>query len=162
VKTLIALLPESAIFIRRWLKKSEGGAVAEVHFTLFCFLDAVQDMSSATAFRREVPKLAFEYLRTVKSWRAHAAWMAAHLLGGHWNARESLRILLEVVKAGRFVAGRGAAVMGLQELHQRKDVPRTDKQRIVAALDEVGRVDRSRQVRARASRRPAKAGRYRG
>jgi hypothetical protein len=89
-----------------------------------------------------------EYLRTVKSNRGHAAWMAGHLLGDHWDARQSLPILLEVATKGRFSAGRRAAVLGLQDLHRRADVPKADRQRVVEAIDEISRLDRSRKVRA--------------
>jgi hypothetical protein len=150
VKTLIATLPESATLIQRWIQRRNDD-MAEVHFTIFCFLDVVQELPSAARFRREIPKLLFEYLTTAKSRRGNAAWMAGHLLGDHWDARESLPILLEILRAGRFAAGRGAAIMGLQELYRRADVTPSDRRRIAAALDEVSRGDRSRKLRSWAS-----------
>ena len=42
-KVLVALLPESLAALRRWLAKPGTKAVCEIHFSLFCFLDEVQN-----------------------------------------------------------------------------------------------------------------------
>jgi hypothetical protein len=119
VKLLVALLPHSMGQILRWLKRRGGQSAYEVHFTLFCFLDRVQEMPCG---RRLAPRILAEvqkYLMNVRTETAHAAWMAGDLIGDHWRSREALPTLLRTVTSARHAAGRRGALHGIEHIIRR-------------------------------------------
>jgi hypothetical protein len=145
VKTIVALIPESARVIRKWIRRRSSGQIHEVHFSLFCFLDQVPDLPDAGEFADEIPLLIEDYLRQVEVDSARAAWMAGDLLGDHWEVTKTLPILLRVAKGARFAAGRKGALHGLE--HALAKVEDSTKKSILTLVHELSEVDRSPKVR---------------
>jgi hypothetical protein len=148
-KTLVALLPESEAVIRRWLSRFEGRAAHEIHFSLFCFLDEVPALPGTRAIARKIPALVEQYLGTVRSNTALAAWMAGHFLGEHWRRDEALPVLLRVATSGRHVAGRLGALSALDTLLSRTSG--RARRMVLQCFRDVSRSDRSEEMRARAA-----------
>lgn len=144
VKTMVALLPESARTLRGWIT-STTPETAEVRFTIFCYLDHVPSMENGRDLSREIPSLVEEFLLNVPSDAGRAAWMAGDLLGDHWNLSSALPVLLRVAIEGRFVAGRESAVHGL--CHAMERASQFDRERIRTTLRGIRKRDRSLRVR---------------
>ncbi|MBM3156839.1 MAG: hypothetical protein FJ004_06100 [Chloroflexi bacterium] len=149
-EVMVALVPDSADSIRRWINTRSGKYIYEVHFSLFCFMDLVLDLPRAEEFAAEIIALVEKYLMGLESDRASAGWMAGDLLGNHWNTEEALPILVKAAKEARFVAGRDAAVDGLGYILQslQKSDPR--RKSIISLLREIAANDRSKNVKAAA------------
>jgi hypothetical protein len=145
VKTLVALLPSSEEAIRALLIPNQDAAVAEIQFTLFCFLDRLPELAGGRALASDVPRLVEEYLLKIRSRAALAPWMASDLLGDHWKVSEALPVLSHVATQGRFVAGRAGALHGLEMLIPRCGLRRNG--RIKQILREVAHNDPSPSVR---------------
>ncbi len=146
-KCMVALIPDSVSSIRRWVRTTTERNIREVHFSLFCFLDHVQETTEGGGFAKEIPSLVEKYLLTIKSESAHAAFMAGDLLGDHWNTPEALPVLARLAKQARFAVGRDSAVHGLARVLTRVSAPR-DVQLISSLLADIAESDRSKKVRA--------------
>ena len=148
VKLLMALLPDSKATIKEWILEPPVSRPYEVQFTLFCYLDQAVTFAGGRHFAREVPKTLRTYLLDTRSSAGRAAWMAADLLGAHWELFAAMRVLIDVARRARHSAARIAAIHGIAELMERKTA------RSVAELHELlltlSRDDRSKQVRAAA------------
>ena len=116
VKLLLGLLPESGTTIKNWVLAAPVPSPAEIHFTLFCYLDQVVTFAAGAQLAAEVPTILRRYLMSVKSPSGKAAWMAADLLGGHWDTSIATPILIEVAEHAPHRAGRSAAIHGASEL----------------------------------------------
>jgi hypothetical protein len=112
-KMLVALLPESLPAIEKWLATSQDRLCYELHFSLFCFLGDAQSLPVKPSVRDAVKAAVVNYLSTVRSDAARAAWMAGDLLGDHWQGREALLDLIGVALNGPCAAGRKGALHGL-------------------------------------------------
>jgi hypothetical protein len=145
VKIMVALLPESSDIIKRWLLRSTGRFVPEVHFSLFCFLHFARDVPNAEEFCEDIPKLVGDYLAMVKHDTAKAPWMAGDFLGEHWNSQDNLEILLRLAKSAPFVAGREGALHGLSHLASNGSSQLQGQ--IIATTKEISRTDKSRRIR---------------
>ena len=91
VQFLLATLPDSIDGIRTLLSRFEGWVDYEVHFSIFCWLDEVEEHPQLSQFRNEIPSLAEQYLCNVPQEVAKAAWMAGHFLGGALGRGSSRR-----------------------------------------------------------------------
>lgn len=145
VKILIALLPASLETILQWLKRRGRADVYEVHFTLFCFLDQVVEVSKNKALRRRVLDELRSYLGSIKSEAAHAAWMAGDLLGDHWKVDEAAPVLVWAASHARYQAGRRGAVHGIAHMMNR--VSGAKHLALMELLEDVVRADRSGRMR---------------
>lgn len=116
VRAIVALLPLSLDYISELLTTFSGRQDYETHFTLFCYLDWTQRMPEAASLKRRVLPLLERYLMLVSRTTARAVWMAADLLGCHWEVSEALPILLRTTRQARHAAGREAAVLGLEKV----------------------------------------------
>lgn len=150
-KIMIALVPDSAESITRWITTTSGKDIYEVHFSLFCFLDQVPDLPQGKEFATRVPSLVERYLMEIKSNTAYAAFMAGDLLGDHWDANESLPVLLRLAKEAPYAAARDAALGGLG--HVLRKLPKSDRRRdsIISLSRQVVSNDRSASVRLAAN-----------
>lgn len=144
-KVLVALLPESQATIHRWLQRTEGGRIREVHFSLFCFLDWTARLPRAQAIARRVPDWTERYLSEAKSGSSYAAWMAGEMLGEHWDPQEAVPVLVRIAQGGPFAAGRRGALHGLAHALGRSSKPLA--RHIMTCLEHVKEDDRSRSVR---------------
>lgn len=147
VKILVALLPDSAGLIEALLKKRRGKHVYEVHFSLFCFLDFVEDIDADDDFRRRVPSLVKEYLINVRTEAAYAAWMAGQFLGDHWAPEEALPVLTCVAMRAKSPIERKAAVSGLHCLLKYFTRRSSERRTIMGILNYLADKDRSPAVR---------------
>jgi hypothetical protein len=150
-KVMVALLPDSAPAIARWLRIKSGRYIHEVHFSLFCFLDDVQHMSGVGDYVQQALSLVEEFLHVVKSDAAHAAFMAGDLLGEHWETQTAMPVLLRLAKTARYAAGRKAVVHGLGHMLTRIPAGTDGTQKIAARLKDLAEKDRSEQVRLEAT-----------
>jgi hypothetical protein len=108
-------VPESSKTIKYLIQRNATQGDAEIHFSLFCFLDKLSTLPSESTLEAELPLLLERYLIDSKSNYGSAAWMAGDLLGDHWPLRESMPILSKAAKQGRYVAGRVAAIHGIAQ-----------------------------------------------
>lgn len=145
IKVGIALLPDSKPLLLKWLAARARKRHYENHFTIFCFLDTVQDEPRLRSFARQVPRLIRNYLTNVRSDTAMAAWMAGDLLGDHWSRAAGTAALLHVLRESKSPVGRKAAIHGLA--HRVSKGPGRDRRAIAAALEEVALHDRDKAVR---------------
>jgi hypothetical protein len=147
VKMLIALLPDSWTEIEAWLGNQTLEDAYEVHFSIFCFLDDVAETPSLVSFRPRVTRLAEEYLTTVQSDDAFAAWMAGDFLGDHWPSEAALPPLLYLSRSAIHPAGRKGAIHGLSHFLGRVETGPSEKNRIVTLLRKTSKEDVDRSVR---------------
>ncbi|MBU0718148.1 MAG: hypothetical protein KJ749_07875 [Planctomycetes bacterium] len=152
-KLLIAMVPDSWAAIRTFI--IDRGATrldGEVRFSLFCFLDDLPRLSAAPALISEAAHLVGDYLRHAESNTASATWMAGDLLGAHWDPREAVPILIDVLTNGRYAEGRLAALHGLEHAIGNADCSGALGQSIIRVISKVASDDRSRRVRESAQR----------
>jgi hypothetical protein len=146
VKVAVALMPDSEALIVRTLDARDRESDYENHFTLFCFLDAIQEDPVLRQPARRIPRIVGNYLMGVRSDTALAAWMAGDLLGDHWDGPEGVTILQEVLKKAGSPVARRAAVHGLA--HRLSVTRGKSRARIASVLRNTSRHDRSEAVRA--------------
>ena len=141
-KLLVSLLPHALPQLAQLLQVKARRPLAEVQFSLFCFLDGG---GPDTRTSRNVLRLVEHYLTSVSRDTAQAAWMAGDLLGDHWDLKESLPVLTAVVLEARHSAGRMAAIHGLS--HALDQGKKREQWRVVDVLRRVASKDPSRKVR---------------
>lgn len=146
-KVMAVLLPYSLPWLPGLLQPRPEAALAEVQFSLFCFLDAAAGDRHRGS--RELLHLLEQYLLTIARDSAHAAWMAGDLLGDHWPLQESLGVLISAASNARHSAGRLAAIHGLSHALERGN--KQQQWAIVDVLKRVASKDRSSRVRSYAS-----------
>lgn len=146
-KCMVALVPYSGDTIIRWIKSTSGRGIYEVHFSLFCFIDRIPDMPDSDELAGRVPALIEQYLLTVKSKAAFAAWMAGDLLGDHWQIEHTLPVLQKAAEQARFVAGRSGALHGLAHIFNRLPVGDPARDFTFALIRKRANEDRSRKLR---------------
>lgn len=143
---LIALLPNSERTILRLLAARGDIWIHEMHFSLFCFLDYVREAPEKSNFAAKVPGLVEKYLSNLKTERASAGWMAAHLMGDHWELNDGLQCLRRVVSRGKHVVGRELAIRELITQIERERVPANKE--LMEFLNEASVRDRSPRIRS--------------
>jgi hypothetical protein len=148
VKILVGLFPLSLRVLERLLNARSGQQAYEVHFTIFCFLDTLTVLAVPDGDKRRILEAVSEYLHSVSSETAHAAWMAGDLLGAHWQSSETLDILVSAMQTARYVAGRLGALKGLEECLRETTHSSRVGRRVLQVLQEVSHTDRSHRVRA--------------
>ncbi len=152
-KLLIAMVPDSWTTIRTLIiDRGRTGADAEVHFSLFCFLDDLPRLTAGRGLTSEAACLVGDYLLHAESNTARATWMAGDLLGDHWDLGEGVPILIDVLANGRYAEGRLAALHGLEHAIGHADCSDALGESIVRAIAQVASDDRSRRVRESAQR----------
>lgn len=144
VRLLLAGLPDSLDNLGKLLAEFDGSLRFEVHFTIFCWMDDVDEHPDLESFRSEIMKLAENYLMNVPKDTGKAAWMAGHFMGGHW-AGDSLEALSAAALNARFAAGRIGALAGLADALRTVGEP--VRQRILSLFHRIERADRSEEVR---------------
>jgi len=142
-KLLISLLPYALSQFAQLLRVKPQVPLAEVQFSLFCFLDGG---AAGTRGNQNVLRLVEHYLMNVSRDVAQAPWMAGDLLGDHWDLRESLPVLSAVVLKARHPAGRMAAIHGLSHALDRGT--KREQWAIMDVLSRVASKDRSHKVRS--------------
>lgn len=85
----------------------------------------------------------------VKSESGYAAWKAGDLLGDEWNTRETVQILERLLSFAKHVAGRKAALHGLQ--HAIKKATPSKRETLFSLIREAASSDTSAEVRKMAS-----------
>ncbi|MES2465270.1 MAG: hypothetical protein V4671_32290 [Armatimonadota bacterium] len=113
IRFLVALFPRSQSVIEFLLSQFRNPEDYEIHFTLFCYLDDVPYFGTVSD-RAEVLRIMENYLMTVPADTGHASWMAGDMLSDHWEARESLPVLLRAAQKARFISGRSTGLDGLE------------------------------------------------
>lgn len=149
-RLLVACLPDSMSVIQRWIATNSGRWSYEIHFSLFCFLGDAQLLGLDRNLIQALIRSVSEYLLSMPRNRAKAVWMAGDLLGDHWKGREALTALLDIARNAHYVAGRSAAIHGLERRFRRSD--QRDPALILRALRDTVSRDRSRKLRQRVSR----------
>ena len=145
LKFAIALLPDTLSVVRDCITQSTSKVDKECQFTLFCFLDEIQPLPLDVSIKDGVLIEIRDYLINVSTETASAAWMAGDLLGHHWMTTEAMPILIDVLQTARFVAGRLAALHGLEMMLTECNEEIRD--RIGVCLRNVVETDRSEIVR---------------
>ena len=147
VRVVAALLPLSLPLLTRWLQSRR---LQEIHFTAFCYIDWVGALPEGDNRRSAVLKLVKDYLMGTDSEAASAAWMAGDLLGDHWPIAEALPVLMNILRQGRYVAGRRAALHGVEMILKQPELTPNNRETLIAFLEKVTRSDRSRHLQSTA------------
>jgi hypothetical protein len=156
-RLLVACLPDSMSVIRRWVRATSGRWDYEIHFSLFCFLGDSQLLGLDRMLTEALLRSVSDYLLTARKNTAKAVWMAGDLLGDHWEGPKALTILVDASCNARYVAGRAAAIHGLE--HRLRRSGQRDRSLILNVLESIARRDRSPRLRRRAARMLAKSAR---
>jgi hypothetical protein len=119
VRAVVALLPLSLETIADLLNRRQNRHHYEVHFTLFCYLDWVQEMPLATSLTKDVLLRVEKYLMTVPRATARAVWMAGDMLGDHWNEQEAIPLLMRGAQSANYSVGRQSSLLGLEKILER-------------------------------------------
>lgn len=142
VRVIVALLPETFPFLEKLLSDSATPLWYEVHFTAFSALDR-DDLSESD--QRQVLALVERYLVNAKSEAGFAAWKAGDILGDEWYAPATVEILERLLSSARHVAGRNAALHGIQ--HAMNKATPSQKKRLLSLVRKVASEDPSATVR---------------
>jgi hypothetical protein len=121
----------------------------EIHFSLFCFLGDAQILGLDEAVTQQLRAFISEYIHSTPKNTAKALWMAADLLGEHWNDEHALAALLSAATNAAYADGRRAAIYGLT--CRFRHASKHDRGLITWTLCEVARRDKSPKIRNRAS-----------
>jgi len=119
-KVLVALLSESLDAIGSLIALRSSRWRYEVHFSLFLFIGDVRRLYDASVDRQLLDLLG-GYLMTVRTGTALAAWKAADTIASCWPVGDALPRLEVAATEGKYVAGRLAALSGLEELLKKRD-----------------------------------------
>jgi hypothetical protein len=114
----------------------------EVHFTVFAALDR-SELSETD--QKQVLALVEKYLINAKSEAGFAAWKAGDILGDEWYAPETVEILERLLSSARHIAGRNAALHGIQ--HAMNEATPSQKERLLSLVRKVASEDPSAAVR---------------
>jgi hypothetical protein len=140
----VALLPDSTATIRTVLQHSPASRLGELQFSLFVFLSDAPELLNEDQIP-PVRRVVEQYLLSVRSKAAQAAWMAGDLLGDHWPLADSLPVLLHAARSATYVAGREGALHGLAHAIERAS--KREQWAIVEQLRIIADTDRSREIR---------------
>jgi hypothetical protein len=133
-KVLVALLSESLGAIESLIALRSSRWRYEVHFSLFLFVGDVRRLVGAGVDRRLLDLLG-GYLMTVRAGTALAARMAADALASSWPVGDALPRLEAAATEGKYVAGRLAALSGLEEiLNERGDATRSRIEPVIRSM----------------------------
>lgn len=147
VRVIVALLPLSLGAIADLLNRRLNKHHYETHFTLFCYLDWAQEMPDASSLTQDVLRLVENYVMTVSRRTARAAWMAADMLGEHWNEQEAMPLLVKAAQGAKHSVGRQLSVLGLEEMLDRLPVESASHKSVRKTLREISLSDPSKYVR---------------
>jgi len=150
VRILVALLPLSLEAITDLLSRFAGRRDYETHHTLFCYLEWVQEMPKAAILTQSILPLVEAYFLNVPRQTARAVWMAADMMGEHWNEQTAVPLLTKTVKAARYAAGRQGSLLGLEKALARLTAGSNAEAELLKTLRGVSLSDRSGRVRAEA------------
>lgn len=163
IRFLVALFPRSLPLIESLLSQFKCPEDYEIHFTLFCYLDEVPYFGTASD-SAEVLRIMENYLRNVPADTGHASWMAGDMLSDHWEARESLPVLLRTAQKARFISGRSTGLGGLElqlggkwydresTFPKESKLSAEEKITVRRVLRSIGRKERNPGIRAEAAR----------
>ncbi len=79
---------------------------------------------------------------------ARAAWMAADMLGEHWDGEEAMPLLIRTAQGARYRVGRELSIMGLDNILDKLPAEGDAHKNILKTLRKISRSDRSASVRA--------------
>lgn len=150
VRVIVALLPLSLGAIADLLNRRLNWHQYEVHFTLFVYLDAAQEMPDVPFLTKDVLLLVENYLMTVPRKTALAAWMAGDMLGEHWNEQEAVPLLMRTAQGAKYSVGRKHSVFGLAHMLDRLPVESDTHKQVRKTLREISLSDPSKYVRENA------------
>ncbi len=148
VRAIVALLPLSLGAIADLLNRRLTKDHYEVHRTLFVYLSWTQEMPDASSLTKEVLRLVEDYLMAVPRETARAAWMAADMLGEHWDGEEAMPLLIRTAQGARYRVGRELSIMGLDNILDKLPAEGDAHKNILKTLRKISRSDRSASVRA--------------
>lgn len=146
VRLIVALLPTTFPVLEKLLSDFSMPLWYEVHFTAFSSLDR-GDLSEAD--QKRVLTLVEKYLANAKSEAGFAAWKAGDILGDEWYGPDTVVILERLLSSARYVAGRNAALHGIQ--HAMNEAPPSERNRLLSLVRKVASEDPSGEVRDYAS-----------
>ena len=150
VRVLVALLPLSLETISSLLSRFAARHDYETHFTLFCYLDWSQQRPETPPPAQSILPLVETYFLTVPRQTARAVWMAADMMGEHWDEHEAIPLLTRTVLAARYAVGREGSLLGLEKVLARLPVGSREEAELLKTLRSVSLSDRSRRVREEA------------
>ena len=151
IRLLVALFPRSLPLIESWLSQFKCPEDYEIHFTLFCYLNEVRHFGTASDCG-EVLRIMENYLLSVPADTGHASFMAGDMLSDHWEASESLPILLRAAQKARFISGRSTGLGALDLQLEENKLSEHEKITVRRVLRSIGRKERNPGIRSVAAR----------
>jgi hypothetical protein len=142
VRLIVALLPETLAIFEKLLSDSSSPLWYDVHFIAF---NSLERSSLNKTNQQQVLAMVERYLVNAKSEAGFAAWKAGDMLGDEWFAPETVEILERLLSSARYVAGRNAALHGIQ--HAMNEATPSEKKRLRSLVRKVASKDRSAEVR---------------
>lgn len=139
---VVALLPQTFDLLEELLSDCSSSMWYEIQFTIFSALDRKVLREED---QRRVLALVEHYLGKVKSKSGYAAWKAGDLLGDEWNTPETVEILERLIRTAKNVAGRKAALHGMEHAIERA-VP-SEREKLFSLIRQVASTDPSAEVR---------------
>ncbi len=148
VKIAIALLPRSWEMLLTCLDDTSCLLASELHFSIFCFLDEADFIPGAVDVVTQIPATVERYLQITRTNRAHAALMAANLLGDHCDLSVAVPALMRLATEARYAEARAAVTWGLHKAWRRSSMEKRNE--ILAVIEAMAANDRSSGVRTTA------------
>ncbi len=148
VKIAIALLPCTWELLLSCLDDTSCISALELHFSIFCFLDEADLVPGAVGVVTQIPATVERYLQIARTNRAHAALMAANLLGDHCDLSVGVPVLIRLATEARYAAARAAVTWGLHKAWRRSSMEKRNE--ILAVIEAVAANDRSSEVKTAA------------
>ena len=146
VRLIIALLPETFPILQEMLSDNLSPLWYDTHFIAF---NSLERSNLSKANQQRVLALVERYLVNAKSEAGFAAWKAGDMLGDEWYAPQTVEILERLLSSARYVAGRNAALHGIQ--HAINEVTPSEKERLLSLVRRVASEDPSAAVRSYAT-----------
>jgi len=146
IRLIVALLPETFPILEEVLSDSLSPLWYDVHFIAF---NSLERSELGEADQRRALALVERYLVNAKSDAGFAAWKAGDMLGDEWYGADTVEILERLLSSARYVAGRNAALHGIQ--HAINEVTPSEKERLLSLVRKVASEDPSAAVRSYAA-----------
>ena len=149
VLNIILSIPNSGDLIDYLLSRRNDKHSLEIIFSLFCCLDDYV-ITCKIEERNSMLSSIHDFLLNINIDSAHAAWKAGETLGAHWPLKESLPILIKVVKKAKYAVGREAAIYGLNMALKNDKLNNENRKYIISLLNDTSQKDKSYKVRSTA------------
>ena len=148
-RVLVALVPQSLDAITTFIEIMEPAELqCELQFSLFVALSDLPALVPDPETLDRITRIVEEYLFSVRTDSAQAAWMAGDLLGDHWPVDRAFPALVRVARLAEFDGARRSAIHGLS--HMLASAPKRRQWEVVTVLRDIAEHDSNERIRTSA------------